>query len=136
MTNRLSVRRVAFSLVSALAVAASVFPLRSSAETRPLRVLLVTGGCCHDYARQKDILKKGLEERANMVVDISYSDDTTTKPPLPMLGNPDYAKGYDLVIHDECGADINDPAIVEEVLKPHRESKRPRSPGNAARLLV
>jgi hypothetical protein len=91
------------------------------AAPQPLRILLVTGGCCHDYATQKGILKKGLEERANVVVDISYSDDTSTHPPLPILGNPDYAKGYDLVIHDECGADINDPKLVEDVLKPHRD---------------
>jgi hypothetical protein len=88
---------------------------------KPLRLLLVTGGCCHDYAVQKDILKKGLEARANVVVDIVYSDDTSTKPPLPILGNPDYASGYDLVIHDECGSDISDPKVVEAVLKPHRD---------------
>jgi hypothetical protein len=86
---------------------------------KPLRLLLVTGGCCHDYAVQKDILKKGLEARANVTVDILYSDDTTTKPPLPILGNPDYASGYDLVIHDECAADVSDPKLVEAVLKPH-----------------
>src|SRR5256885_12444388 len=40
-----------------------------AAAVAPLRVLLITGGCCHDYAKQKDILKKGLEERANVVVD-------------------------------------------------------------------
>jgi hypothetical protein len=88
---------------------------------KPLRLLLVTGGCCHDYAKQKDILKKGLEARANVTVDILYSDDTTTKPPLPILGNPDYANGYDLVIHDECAADVSDPKMVEAVLKPHRD---------------
>jgi len=93
----------------------------SPLPTKPLRVLLVTGGCCHDYAVQKDILKKGLEARAYVVVDIAYSDDTSTHPPLPILGNPDYAKGYDLVIHDECGSDINDPNVVEAVLKPHRD---------------
>jgi len=69
---------------------------------KPIRALLVTGGCCHDYANQKGILKKGLEERANIVVDIIYSDDTSTHPPLTIYGNADYASGYDLVIHDEC----------------------------------
>src|SRR3954470_23824106 len=83
------------------------------AETKPLRVLLITGGCCHDYAKQKDILKNGLEKRANIVVDQVHTDNSSTKPPLAILGNPDYAKGYDVVIHDECGADINDPATVE-----------------------
>jgi len=87
----------------------------------PIRILLITGGCCHDYAKQKDILKKGIEERVNAVVDQIHTDDSSTKPPLAILGNPDYAKGYDLVIHDECAADISEPDKVEGVLKPHRD---------------
>ena len=90
----------------------------SAAE--PLKVLLLTGGCCHDYAAQKDILKKGLEARANIVVDQIHTDDKSTKPPLPIYGNPEYAKGYDLVIHDECSAAIEDPAVIAGVLAPHR----------------
>ena len=93
--------------------------LTQAAEAKPLRVLLITGGCCHDYAKQKDILKHGLEARANVVVTQIHSDDTGTKPPLPIYGNPDYAKGYDVVIHDECAADINDPATIKGVLAPH-----------------
>ena len=92
-----------------------------TAAPKPIRALLITGGCCHDYAKQKDILKKGIEERANVVVDQVHTDDKSTHPPLAILGNPDYAKGYDLVIHDECGSDISDPAQVEGVLKPHRD---------------
>jgi hypothetical protein len=88
---------------------------------KPLKVLLVTGGCCHDYAKQKDILKKGIEARANAAVDVIFVADDSTHPPLPIYGHPDYAQGYDAVIHDECAADINDQAIVEGVLKPHRD---------------
>jgi hypothetical protein len=121
MTRFFSIRHVVLSLSSALAVFIDAGPAPLVAAPKPLRVLLVTGGCCHDYAKQKDILKKGLEERANVVVDQIYSDDTSTHPPLAILGNPDYAKGYDLVIHDECGAEISDPTVVEDVLKPHRD---------------
>src|SRR5436190_4587283 len=96
-------------------------PCGLSAAPRPLRVLLITGGCCHEYAKQKDILKQGLEERANVVVDQIHTDDTSTHPPLAILGNPDYAKAYDLVIHDECASDVSDPGKVEAVLKPHRD---------------
>lgn len=85
----------------------------------PLKVMLITGGCCHDYKTQTEILKKGLEERINATVDQVHVDDSTTTPELPILGNPDYAKGYDLVIHDECAAGIKDPAIIKDVLKPH-----------------
>jgi hypothetical protein len=96
-------------------------PTSSEAATKPLRILLITGGCCHDYANQKEILKKGIEARANVVVDQVHTGSDSTKPPLQILGNPDYAKGYDLVIHDECGSDISDPTTVEGVLKPHRD---------------
>jgi hypothetical protein len=94
--------------------------LAHAQDTKPLRALLITGGCCHDYARQKDILKKGLEARANIVVDQIHSADSSTKPPLAILGNADYAKGYDVVIHDECAADISDPTVIRGVLAPHR----------------
>jgi len=96
----------------------------SAADVATLRALLITGGCCHDYAHQKDILKQGLEARANVTVDIIYAaipDGTSaTRPPLAIYGNADYAKGYDVVIHDECAADINDPEVIKAVLAPHR----------------
>jgi type 1 glutamine amidotransferase len=108
--------------ISAACVAAlMVFESASGAETPPLKALLITGGCCHDYAKQKDILKSGLEERANLRVDILYVDDSSTSPKLPILGNPDYARGYDVIIHDECAADISDETIVRAMLNPHRE---------------
>jgi hypothetical protein len=88
---------------------------------KPLKALLITGGCCHDYQHQKDILKQGIESRANVIVDIIYVPDSSTHPALPIYGHPDYAEGYDVVIHDECAADINDPAIIQGVLKPHQD---------------
>ena len=29
-------------------------------DAKPIRALLVIGGCCHDYAKQKEILTKGI----------------------------------------------------------------------------
>jgi hypothetical protein len=110
--------RTLASVYLALAfVASAVF---AAEPAKPLKALLVIGGCCHDYTAQKDILKDGLEKRINVKVDLAYSADKTTAPALPILGNPDYAKGYDVVIHDECGAAISDPAVIQAVLAPHR----------------
>lgn len=89
-------------------------------DPKPLKILLITGGCCHDYAAQKDILKAGIEKRLHATVDQVHTDDKSTKPPLAIYGNPDYAKGYDLVIHDECAAGISDETVIEGVLSPHR----------------
>ena len=110
------------SLFLALLVSATLgLPAFAADAPKPLKVLLITGGCCHDYAKQKDILKKGIEERANVQVEQVHSDDKGTKPPLPIYGNPDYAKGYDVVIHDECSAGIADLAVIQGVLKPHED---------------
>jgi hypothetical protein len=106
----------------AIVIAASLgLPTFAGAKEKPLRVLLITGGCCHDYPVQKDILKKGIEARANVLVEQIHTDDKSVKPPLPIYGNPDYAKGFDVVIHDECSAGITDPAIIAGVIQPHAD---------------
>jgi hypothetical protein len=101
-----------------LAVAPAMFGQETA---KPLKALLITGGCCHDYAHQKDILKQGIEARANVIVDIIFVADDSTHPALPIYGHQDYAKGYDVVIHDECAADIKDPALIQAVLQPHQD---------------
>jgi type 1 glutamine amidotransferase len=92
---------------------------RASAP-KPLRALLVIGGCCHDYAKQKEILKAGLEARANVTVDVLYTPDSGTRYRFPEYENPEWAKGYDVVIHDECTADVKEPAFVENIVAAHR----------------
>jgi hypothetical protein len=121
MINLTFVLRIAFLFAFSFSVLSWSMASATFAAEKPLKILLLTGGCCHDYAKQKDILKKGIEARINAAVDQVHTDDSSTKPPLAILGKPDYAKGYDVVIHDECGSDISEPAIVEGVLKPHRD---------------
>ena len=105
----------------ALIFASLSLPAFSADAPKPLRVLLLTGGCCHDYAAQKDILKKGIEARANVLVEQIHTDDKSVTPPLPIYGNPEYAKGFDVVIHDECAAGVTDVATIAGVLKPHKD---------------
>lgn len=93
----------------------------SAADVKPLKVLLITGGCCHDYARQKDVLKEGLEARAHVVVEQMHSDDKSTKARFAMYESPTWAEGYDVVIHDECSADVKDIPYVENILAAHKK---------------
>jgi len=90
-------------------------------ETKAIRVLLVCGGCCHDYARQKDLISQGLAERANVEVTISYDPDKGMRHLNPVYENAEWSNGFDVVIHDDCTPDVADPAIIERILKPHRE---------------
>jgi len=105
---------------AALCIASAV-PSALAADEKPLRALLITGGCCHDYAKQKDVLKRGLEERANVEVVQVHTDDSTTKARFEIYDKADWAKGFDVVIHDECSADVKEMAYVQNILKAHQE---------------
>jgi type 1 glutamine amidotransferase len=87
---------------------------------KPIKALLVLGGCCHDYAKQQEILTKGISERANVEWTIAYDPDTGTKHKNPVYDNPEWYKGFDVVVHDECTSDVTDINVVESILKPHK----------------
>ena len=40
---------------------------------------------------------------------------------MSIYSDPNWAKGFDVVVHDECCADVKDKDFVEGILKPHRE---------------
>jgi type 1 glutamine amidotransferase len=94
---------------------------RAADEVKPVRALLVIGGCCHDYQAQQHILRDGISARAHVEITISYDPDKGTRHLNPVYESADWAKGYDVVIHDECSADVKDKEIIERILKPHRD---------------
>jgi type 1 glutamine amidotransferase len=91
-----------------------------AADPAPLRALLVTGGCCHEYAKQKDVLKKGLEARLQVVISQVHSDDTSTKARFDLYDKADWAKDFDVIIHDECTSDLVEKAYVQNILNAHK----------------
>jgi type 1 glutamine amidotransferase len=88
---------------------------------KPLRALLVIGGCCHDYKTQKDILAQGIAERAAVEVIVAYDPDTTTSHLNPVYEKPQWANGFDVIIHDECSSSVKDLAVIDRILGPHRQ---------------
>jgi type 1 glutamine amidotransferase len=94
-------------------------------KTKPIRALLVTGGPHHDYAKQKDILSKGISARALVEWTIAYDpvhDIEEGKKHLnPVFEKVDWAKGFDVVVHDECCSEVKDEAIIARILEPHRQ---------------
>jgi type 1 glutamine amidotransferase len=95
--------------------------VRAEKEDKPIRALLVLGGCCHDYKTQKDTLTKGVSARANVQWTIAYDPDTGTKHLNPVYENPEWAKGFDVIVHDECASDVKDLSLINRILDPHRE---------------
>ncbi|MFT5526939.1 MAG: type 1 glutamine amidotransferase, partial [Pirellulaceae bacterium] len=92
-------------------------------KTPPLRVLIVAGGCCHDYPAQTKILKAGIEERINAKVTVVLNLSKATSATFDIYNNPDWAKVFDVIVHDECSASVTDKAYVKRILDAHKGGK-------------
>ncbi len=98
--------KVAILCVLWVVAISSLLSAQERARPRPIKALLITGGCCHDYARQKEILKRGIESRAMVEVTLLHSDDRSTKARFDIYENPDPAKWMALppvTCHDNSG---------------------------------
>ncbi len=89
-------------------------------KSEPLKVLLVAGGCCHDYAVQTRLLKEGIENRINAKVTVIYNPDTRTDAKFEIYQSDDWAQGYDVILHDECCANVTDEPYVKRILAAHK----------------
>jgi type 1 glutamine amidotransferase len=91
----------------------------SYSHSDPLNILIVNGGCCHDYAQQGTVLKSILYTHlgANVVLALSPSNKTNAR--FEIYQKTDWAQGYDLIIHNECSADVTDRAYVKRILDAH-----------------
>ena len=108
-----------FVLVS-FGVIATIAP-RSvhAAEVKPLRALLIAGGCCHDYENQKKILADGISARANVTWTVIHEGGNTKNYKISIYEKKDWAEGYDVIVHNECFGDIADNAFIETITAAH-----------------
>jgi len=89
--------------------------------TTKLRALLITGGCCHEYAQQGLLLAQELSRRANIEIKVVQDPGADgTKHRISVYEKENWAEGYDLILHNECYSDEKDPAWLERIVKPHR----------------
>lgn len=86
----------------------------------PLKALMITGGCCHDYAKQKEILRIGISQRANVEWTIVHEGGDATNYKVGLHEKKDWAKGYDIVIHNECFAGVSDLDFIHKITDAHK----------------
>ncbi len=113
-------RLLTAAVVTGAAALLSARPALAADAPKPIKALLVIGGCCHDYGKQKQILQQGISARAPVEFTIVHEGDGMTKHRHSIYEKPDWWKGYDVVIHDECSADVKDLAFIENVLAAHK----------------
>ena len=93
---------------------------RRAPAAKPLKALLVTGGCCHDYTNQKKILSEAISKRANVEWTLVQEGGSSTNHKVSLYSKADWAAGYDVVVHNECFADVNDMVYIKNFLDAHK----------------
>jgi len=100
-------------------IALSSLSLFAEEKQTPIKALLITGGCCHNYAFQSQALIAAVAKHAKVDWRIINEGGTGTKAMIPLYKKPDWAKGYDVVVHNECFANTDDKAYVQSITKAH-----------------
>ena len=90
----------------------------SAEKPQPLRALMIAGGCCHDYPQQILIMKQGLSQRANVEFEVFHGSSGRQRQ-VPIYQTDDWAKGYDIIVHNECYGGVEDVAFVERIVRGH-----------------
>src|SRR5690554_1615770 len=75
---------------------------------RPISVLYVTGGCCHDYEAQMDLLTEGLSNRLEIDWTIDFEADDSRDFKLSLYNDPGWHEDFDAVLYNICFADVTD----------------------------
>ncbi len=87
---------------------------------RPLRALLITGGCCHNYPFQSRQLTNAVAGWVPVEWRVVNEGGNGTRAQIGLYDDPSWAKGYDVVVHNECFADTADEAYVKKIVAGHR----------------
>jgi type 1 glutamine amidotransferase len=112
--------RLIAGILPALTIAAGA---ASPQPTAPLRALLVTGGCCHEYAVQAAALTAGVKKFGDVAWTIVNEGGKSKDARIGLYDDPNWARPYDVVVHNECFADLNDPAYVRKITAAHQAGK-------------
>lgn len=99
-----------------------MFNAASVSAAGPMKVLLVTGGCCHDYEFQTARLLEAFAKH-NVEVDwkIVNEGGSGTDAEIDLYQQQDWAKGYDVVIHNECFASTKSEDYIRKITSVHKQ---------------
>ena len=106
-----------FSALIALLFCA--FTTQAADSVKPLRALMVCGGCCHDYKNQKQILSDGLSTRANVKFTIVHEGNDRTNR-VSIYEETNWWKGFDVIVHNECFGMVEDNKFIENIAAAHK----------------
>ena len=105
--------------------AMKVFTNAQAPASAPIRALLITGGRYHDYNGQSTILTEGISARANVQWTVFHDNGMLNDGKIEeskinaFFGNPDWSKGFDVVVYNDSFQRNATLKLVKEKLAPH-----------------
>lgn len=92
----------------------------SAAATKPIKALLITGGCCHDYNFQAKTLIEHTTKHVNIEWTVVNEGGKGTKAQIKLYEDPNWAKKFDVVVHNECFANTTDADYIRRITEAHK----------------
>lgn len=109
---------VTVSLFSALFIGTAA---REASGADPIKVLVVTGGCCHDYDYQTKAMQLAAKEQGiDIEWTIIFEGGKGTQAKIELYEKSNWADGFDVVVHNECFADTDDASYIRKITDVHR----------------
>jgi type 1 glutamine amidotransferase len=111
-------------LTAAAVAVAFVTITAAQGPSRPagprVNALVVTGGGYHDYPLQASKLVDAVSRALPVDWTIAIQGGRGTTGDQPILANPNWAKGFDIVVHNQCFADMTDEALIQRIVSAHK----------------
>ena len=121
--------RLAMAASVVLAVAALSGPSHLAGQTRAnataqqgprIQALVVSGGGYHDYPFQAKVLMDVVSRALPVDWTVAIQGGRGTTGTQAVVARPDWAKGYDIVVHNQCFADTTDETLIKRIASAHR----------------
>jgi len=115
-----------FLLLAACGLFLTLSPVTAAEKLysgKPIRALIITGGCCHNYGFQAAAMTNGISQQADFEWTVVNEGGNGTKAEIDLYRNPDWAKPYDVIIHNECFADTTSTNYIRSITAAHKAGK-------------
>jgi type 1 glutamine amidotransferase len=93
----------------------------STAVGKPLKGLIITGGCCHDYKNQKNIVSEGISKRVPVKWEVYF--EMNQQKSKEHLSEKGWADDCDFIVWNHCFAHEKDAKFIDSLAAIHKAGK-------------
>lgn len=85
-----------------------------------IKALIISGGCCHDYSGEAKVMMDSVSKALPVDWTVAVQGGRGTVGRISLYDNPNWITGFDIVVHNECFADVTDAAYLRRITGAHR----------------